>query len=129
MRFASIIFVSLTLCGCSQEGAQRLPTAPGPLPAPAAGTFLWGMVVDESGVCIAGATVQVVSGQGLGQSMTQITPCDAWSYDGGVMFRDLTPGVEITLRASASGYAAQEKTVVPSLGSQMAVLFAPSRIQ
>ena len=141
MKFALIIFVSLTLLGCSQDSTQNsLPTAPSPpilaaspvpIPAPPAGslTFLWGMVVDESGVCIVGATVQVVSGQSLGQSMTQITPCDAWSYDGGVMFRDLTPGVEMTLRASASGYAAQQKTVVPSLGGQMAVLFAPSRIR
>jgi len=87
------------------------------------------MVVDESGVCIVGATVQVVNGQGVGQSNTQVTPCDAWSYDGGVMFRDLTPDVEMTLRASAPGYAAQEKTVVPSLGGQMAVLFVPSRIR
>jgi hypothetical protein len=139
MTFALIIFVSLTLLGCSQESPRSsLPAAPGPpiptaspVPSPPAGssTFLWGMVVDESGVCIVGAAVQVVSGQGLGQSMTQITPCDAWSYDGGVIFRDLTPGVEMTLRASASGYAAQQKTVVPSIGGQMAVLFAPSRIR
>ena len=139
MKCALIIFVSLTLLGCSQESTQSfLPTAPGPpvppalpVPVPPTGslTFLWGMVVDESGVCIVGAAVQVVSGQGLGQSMTQITPCDAWSYDGGVMFRDLTPGVEMTLRASASGYAAPKKTVVPLLRGQMAVLFVPSRIQ
>ena len=52
------------------------------------------MVVDEGGACIAGATVQVVSGQAVGQSTTQITPCDAWSYGGGVTFHGLTPGVE-----------------------------------
>jgi hypothetical protein len=63
------------------------------------------MVVEESGVCIVGATVHVVRGQGLGQHITQSTPCDAWAYDGGAVFRDLTPGVEIT------------------------VLFVPSRIQ
>jgi hypothetical protein len=87
------------------------------------------MVVDESGVCIVGATVQVVRGQGVGQSVKQTTPCDAWAYDGGFVFRDLTPGVEMTLRASASGYAEQEKIVAPSSGPQMAVLFAPSRIR
>jgi hypothetical protein len=87
------------------------------------------MVVDEAGVCIVGATVQVVRGQSLGQSITQTTPCDAWAYDGGVVFKDLTPGVEMTLRASASGYAAQETTVVPSSGPQMAVLFTPSRLR
>jgi len=84
MKFALTIFATLTLLGCSQENAQRLPTAPSPpvptaSPAPAASplTFLWGMVVDEAGVCIVGATVQVVRGQSLGQSITQTTPCDA----------------------------------------------------
>ena len=136
MKLAPVVFVTLILLGCSQESTQSLPTPPSssvpnvsPAPTPGSLTSLWGMVIDETGVCIVGATVQVVRGQGLGQSMTQITPCDAWSYDGGVMFRDLTPGVEMTLRASASGYAAQEKTVVPSLGGQVAVLFAPSRIR
>jgi hypothetical protein len=85
------------------------------------------MVVDEAGLCIVGATIEVVDG--AGHAVTQTTPCDAWAYDGGVVFRDLTPGVEMTLRASASGYAAQEKTVVPSLGPQMAVLFTPTRIR
>jgi hypothetical protein len=41
------------------------------------------MVVEESGVCIVGATVHVVREQGLGQHITQSTPCDAWAYDGG----------------------------------------------
>jgi hypothetical protein len=86
------------------------------------------MVVDESGVCIVDATVRVVRGQDLGQEITQTTPCDAWAYYGGVVFDDLAPGQEMTLRASAPGYAAQEKTVVPSLGPQQALLFAPSRI-
>ena len=134
MRFALTILATLSLLGCSQENTQRLPTAPSLLvttAAPTAGslTALWGMVVDETGVCIVDATVQVVRGQGVGQSITQTTPCDAWAYDGGVVFRDLTPGVEMTLRASASGYAAQERTVAPSLGPQMAVLLAPSRFQ
>ena len=35
MRFAPIIFVSLTLLGCSQESQSFLPTAPGP-PVPTA---------------------------------------------------------------------------------------------
>jgi hypothetical protein len=103
MRFARTIFVTLTLFGCSNDSAQRLPTAPGPpvptAPTASALTSLWGMVVNESGVCIVGATVRVV-----------------------------TPDVEMTLRASASGYAAQEKTMVPN-GAQTAVLFVPSRIR
>jgi hypothetical protein len=136
MKFASIVFASLTLLGCSQESGQPLPTAPGqpvpstsPAPTPSSQAFLWVMVVEETGVCIVGATVEVVRGQGLGQRITQDTPCDAWDYGGGIVFRDLTPGVEMTLRTSASGYAAQERTVIPSLGAQMAVLLAPSRIQ
>ena len=134
MKFALTIVATLGLCGCSPE-ASRSPTAPGPsvptaAPAPTASSsaVLWGMVVDETGVCIVGATVQVVRGRELGQSITQTTPCDAWAYDGGVVFRDLDPGVELTLRASASGYVAQERTLVPS-GWQSAILFTPSRVR
>ena len=50
------------------------------------------MVIDSTGVCVVGATVEVVRGQGLGQSLTQTTPCDAWGYDGGFMFRDSGSG-------------------------------------
>ena len=35
---------------------------------------------------------------------------------GGVTFNELLPGVELTLRASASGYVAQERVVVPKIG-------------
>ena len=129
MKFPLIVFVTMTLCGCS---AQPMPMAPSPpVPAaPPASSFvsLWGMVINAGGACIVGATVEVVRGQGLGQSITQTTPCDAWGDDGGVVFKDLTPGVEMTLRASASGYVAQEKTVVPN-GAQRALLFEPSRLQ
>ena len=133
MKFALITFVTLVLFACSPSaptGPRAVPPvspqAPPPQ-APASRAWLWGMVVDEGGACIAGATVQVVAGQAVGQSLTQMTPCDAWAYDGGVVFQDLTPGVEMTLRASASGYAAQEKRVIPSLGGQMAILFTPAR--
>jgi hypothetical protein len=85
------------------------------------------MVVDESGVCIDGATIQVVRGQSAGPSVPQTTPCDAWAYDGGVFFKNLTPGVAMTLRATAPGWDPLEKTVVPSSGPQQTVLFAPSR--
>ncbi len=87
------------------------------------------MVVDETGVCIAGATVQVVRGERLGATLTQTTPCDAWAYDGGFVLTDLTTGVEVTLRASAPGYAEQEKTFIPTSGPQMAVFLTPLRIQ
>jgi len=133
MRIALSILSAFTLVGCSGD-VQRLPTYPNlppdpPLERPVSPTWLWGMVVTESGVCIVGATVTVVKGQGLGQSITQRTPCDAWAYDGGFIFNNLTPGVELTLRSSAMGYAPEEKTVVPHGGAQTAVILAPSPIR
>ena len=48
----------------------------------------------------------VVSGQSyVGEVITQQTPCAVWDYgDVGIMLRRLTPGVVVTLRASAAGY-------------------------
>ena len=120
MKLVLTALLTLTLLGCSGESARRTPSAPDP-PAPPAPTSLAsfsGMVLDESGACIVGATVQVVRGQQLGQSITQTTPCSYWDYDEGFRFTDLTPGVEMTLRASAPGFVAQEATVVPSGGPQ-----------
>jgi hypothetical protein len=134
MKTALTILSTLTLLGCSGENLSRLPTTPDtpdtpepPPYQPVSAAWLWGMVVEDSGVCIVGATVTVVRGQGLGQSIKQTTPCDAWAYDGGFLFRNLAPGVEMTLRTSATGYAAVERTVVPSSGPQMALLLVPSR--
>jgi hypothetical protein len=121
-KVALALLSTLTLLGCASDSPQRLP---GPTPL----TQLWGMVVEDSGVCIAGATITVVAGQRAGQSIKQTTPCDAWAISGGVVFRDLTPGVAMTLRASAAGYADEEKTVVPHLGPQTAVLFVALRAQ
>jgi hypothetical protein len=125
--------------GCE---ARHLPTAPDPVfdprfpdspavaqpPSTGSTAFLWVMVVRSGGVCIAGASIQVVRGQREGTSVVQDTPCDAWGYSGGVMFTDLTPGVEMTLRATAPGYEAEEKTVSPTSGPQQALLFHPSPI-
>jgi len=78
---------------------------------------LWVMVFGDSGACIAGAKVEVVDGQRLGQSIQQTEPCSVWwPFYGGVLFEGLTPGVEMTIRASAWGYVAQEKTVLPGFG-------------
>jgi hypothetical protein len=127
MQKALRILAGLTLLGCSEEiTPYRLFTPSDP---PASLTFLWGMVVEDSGICIPGATVTVVGGQALGQRITQKTPCDAWAYDGGFVFQNLTAGVAMTLRVSALGYAEEERTVVPSTGPQTAVIFAPPRIQ
>jgi hypothetical protein len=130
MKFALMCLATVTLAGCSQASSEQLSTGPSPLPPAAATaslTSVWTMVVDTSGVCIEGATLLVVGGQRVGYSATQNTPCDAWAYGGGAEFRDLIPGMEMTIRASAPGYTAQERTIVPSSGSQQAVLFVPAR--
>ena len=128
MKVALVVFVTLTLVGCSRE-SPRLPTTPdSPAPTPNSLTWLWGMVVDETGLCIVGATVEVVAGHGVGKSTTQTTPCDEWDVRG-FELRDLVPGVALTLRASAAGYADQEKTLLPSVGEQSAVIFRTSRIR
>ena len=131
MKIALSILSAGTLLGCSGENPYRLPTYPEPPPDLPPGqtpslTSLWGMVVAESGVCIVGATVTVVKGQSLGQTITQTTPCDAWDYANGFEFRNLTAGVEMTLRSSATGYAPVEKTVVPHRGPQTAVILVAS---
>lgn len=108
---------------CSDVTAVREPTT-SPSSPPA---WVWAMVVSESGACIAGAKVEVVKGQALGQSLTQDEPCDAWGYGGGVMFTHLQPGVEMVLRASAPGFVPEEKTIYPSVAPQTAVIFGPER--
>jgi hypothetical protein len=72
----------------------------------------------------------VVRGQGAGQSVAQETPCASWDWEGGFEFKDLTPGVEMTIQVSAPGYAVLERTVVPSAGPKASVdviVFAPSK--
>ena len=71
------------------------------------------MAVGKDGGCIPGATFTVVSGQSyVGEVITQQTPCGVWDYgDVGIMLRRLTPGVAMTLRASAAGYLTVERTV------------------
>jgi uncharacterized protein (DUF39 family) len=86
------------------------------------------MVIDTTGACVADATVEVVRGQRSGQRTTQTTPCGAWDYGGGFVFDDLTTGAEMTLRASASGWSTEEKTVIPHAGAQQAVFLTLSRI-
>ncbi len=89
---------------------------------------IWGQVLDESGGLIDGATVQVVRGEPLGQTVTQTTCGYCWEDLGGFLLTGLTSGVELTLRASAPGYANQEKTFVP-MSPSSAVYFTLSRIE
>jgi len=135
MRRAAIILAAFTLSACSGESGPNAPAVPNaptphaPPAAPASGrTFLWGMVVDASGACIAGAKVLVIEGQRAGESLTQTTPCSVWDYGNGFYFEDLIPGIPMTLRVSAPGYADLERTVTPTLGTQTAFLFTPSRL-
>lgn len=123
MRYARIIVAVLAVWGCSNETAPSSPASPR-TPGPAS---LWGMVIEDSGVCIAGATVRVVGGQAIGRSAAQEDPCDAWGYGGGFVLTGLTPGVAMTLRVSAPGYAAKDTTVFPRVGAQTALLITPSR--
>ena len=83
------------------------------------------MVVDPRGACIPGATVQVVAGQAVGNPIVQETPCSVWDYAGGVEYHNLAAGVPMTLRASAPGYAPEEKTITPFGGLQTIIDFAP----
>jgi hypothetical protein len=111
-----MILASAIFFGCS----RNVPTAPTASPYPdsplslrSSSGLLFGFVIDRSGACIADATVQVVR-PAVGQSIVQRTPCSVWDYDGGFFFTDLTPGVELTLRAEAPGYMAAESTFLPS---------------
>ena len=126
MKIAFPIFVALTMFGCSDGGVPTAPNLPtttaSPTPTPAVLTSLRGFVVEPGGACIKDAMVEVVRGQALGQRIVQDTPCDAWAYDGGFVFKELSPGVEMTLRASAPGWSTEEKTFVPHSGGQTAVL-------
>jgi hypothetical protein len=138
MKLAAILLAAFTLSACSEDSrsdgpgvpgnpvAPPVPIVPSSPPIPNASAWLWGFVVNGSGVCIEGATVRVVRGQREGESVVQSTPCDAWGYGGGFYFDKLTPGVEMTLRASAPGYADAEVTMTPHAGSQSTFTIVPT---
>lgn len=127
MKFAVGVLVIVVLAGCSGEGVPRIttapsqplsptPTAPAPsvAPTPTTGSaLLWVMVLRETGACIDGATIQIVGAQGAGEPIPQTTPCDAWASAGGVLLKNLTPGVELTLRGAATDYKPNEKSFLP----------------
>jgi hypothetical protein len=134
MKSVRRIVLVLAAFACSQDSAWRLPVAPAPQvpvppnqPSASLGT-VWMLVLGESGVCVDSATATVLRGQGVGQSVRQVTPCGAWDYGGGILFRDLRPGVTMTLRVSAPGYVAQEVTVLPLSGTYTAWEIYPTRI-
>ena len=99
---------------------RHVPTHASPPSSSQSGSaFVWAMVVDQSGICIAGATIYVVSGPAAGQTFVQDPECDAWSYSGGVFFGNLSAGDTMTLRASAPGYGSMEKTAIASPSGQV----------
>jgi hypothetical protein len=145
LRFALPILTTLALLllGCSSD--DTAPTTPSPSPpapvsvapyppAPTLGATasFWAIVVPQGGggVCIVGAKVEIVAGQAVGQSGTMPEVCDVW-WVNGAFFTGLTVGVEMTVRASAPGYLAQEITVTPTPdpGPLMATVIKLSRIQ
>src|SRR5215213_7541609 len=102
---ALILFLGMaSACGGDKSPMSPTPTTPTPTSAEQPDESIWALVAHDSGVCIVGATVQVVAGQAIGQSGAQTEPCDVWGYGGGVSFSHLKLGVKMTLRASASGY-------------------------
>ncbi len=135
--------LAIVLAGCSGEGrvpgsptAPTAPVAPAP-PAPPApppsttgSALLWVMVLPaDSAICVERATIQIVGAQGAGEAVPQETPCDYWSYYGGVLLKNLTPGVEVTLRGAAPGYTPREMSFLPfpSSGRYEAVVIELSK--
>lgn len=120
MKVAATILTILTLVGCSSEDPTKgVPTSPGPagrvpLPTPTTG-FIWGFVIEKngSGACIVGATVEIIRGVRQGEIQAQETPCSVWDYGGGFDLKDLPLSTQLTLRASAPGYASKEFTATP----------------
>ena len=110
MRYSAMFLAAATLLGCGGEGAG--PTAISPVDAPPLRTFVFGFVLGDDSFCIKQATVSVVSGQGAGKTLVQDPNCYLWG-DVGFQFKDLTPGVAMTIRVSAPGYATKDTTVVP----------------
>ena len=134
MRSGPKLLAALALSACGGDAASRpvmqRPALVPAVEAPATSTataWLWVMVVDHSGVCVPKAVIVVVRGQDSGQVVTPSADCDAWSYDGGHMFRDLAPNVPMTIRASAPAYSTEEKTIVPVTGPQQSTLFVLAR--
>jgi hypothetical protein len=112
MTKGAVALLVLAACGGNNSYSPSAPPAPPPANA---STAVWGVIISEEGggACIEGAKAEIVAGQGVGRSMVQITPCDWW--DGpGFQFDGLAPGLELTVRATAAGYRAEEMTVVPT---------------
>ena len=103
--------LAIVASGCFDSATSEPRRADTPASLVSGPGFVWALVVDPSGACIAGATIYVVSGPYEGRTFAQDSNCDAWAYSGGVWFA-LSVGTTVTLRASAPGYTSVEKTAV-----------------
>lgn len=125
MKHASTLPLAvLVLVACSGDRTTATGRPPPPsIAAPSAQIdstsdratgWLWVMVLDPSGVCVDGAVIEIVSGQGKGLEGAPLATCDAWNWEGGYLIYGLDPGESLTIHASASGYQDGEKTFLPS---------------
>ena len=111
MRHASRLLAVVILAGCAEAAAPTVA----PTVAPYTGAFVQAVVVARDHGCVPDATVRVLGGQLVHDSLTQVTRCGPWDDTGSSFyFRGLIPGVAVTLRASAPGYVAKELTVLPA---------------
>jgi hypothetical protein len=117
----------IAMVGCSRNDTQHSPTIPGPPVSTSAAPayFGYGYVVDSTGVCLEGATVQqIVDGQAVGQSVAQTMPCNAWDYSNGFSFKPPVPSVEVTIRAAAPGWTSCDITFAPQSNAPIATTAA-----
>jgi len=131
MARLTLFCVLVLAAACGSDIAPSPTPLPSPSPTPVRLVTVEVLVVGVGGSCIVGATVEVTAGQSVGKSMTLTDMCDVWGDTAGeAQFSNLTPDVPMTLRASATGYLAQEMTVVPPTsvaGLAGRVVFALSR--
>jgi hypothetical protein len=135
MRFASIVIITLATAACGGS-PPTAPTPPAtqpasPVPAPPAPTppaptregtgSLVVMVLQASGACILGATVQILENANAVQSATQTEECSYWDYGPLLSFKNLPIG-EMTVRASAAGYVTSEVTATPSISREPVII-------
>ena len=62
-------------------------------------------------VLVPDASIEIVAGQGTGRRIAQSNGCSYWDPDYDAIFTDLNADEELTLRASAPGYASKEVSV------------------
>lgn len=129
VRHVLIVVALVTASACAdaglmstEDGELPLPPGPGPL------AVVTGMIVRDDGMCIDSASVRVVQGQALDRSAAQRTPCDGPAGTGGFVLNDLTPGLPMTIRATAPGYLSLDKTITPAPPPQPLVVFALQKL-